>query len=80
MHAEVASEIWDEFKRYISSVDREEAADILVNILINHDEDIEDLKAAFKGDLDMKRVLAAYTNQDREEVDEDDEDYDKSDY
>ena len=33
----VASEIWSELKRYVNTVDRADAAETIVSILIDHD-------------------------------------------
>jgi hypothetical protein len=76
MPVALANEIWGELKRYISSVDREEAAETVVNILIDNDIDVDEIKANFKGDSDIKRALAQYSkdNEETEEDDEDDED------
>lgn len=82
MYSDIASEIWSELKRYVNTVDRAEAADILVSLLIDHDEDAEDIRDAFKGDAEIKRALVSYINNDEEEIDEDvdeDEDYDDND-
>ena len=86
MALHVASEIWSELKRYVNTVDRDEAAETLVSILIDNDEDPEQIRDAFKGDPAVKRALAAYLDNDKdyEEEDEDedeiDEDYDDSDW
>lgn len=78
MYSDIASEIWSELKRYVNTVDRAEAADILVSLLIDHDEDAEDIRDAFKGDADIKRALTSYIDDDQEEAEEDDdEDYDE---
>ena len=37
MSVELASEIWSEIKRYVNSVDRNEAAETLVSVLIDND-------------------------------------------
>jgi hypothetical protein len=50
MSVELASEIWTEVKRYVNSVDRNEAAETVVSILIDNDVDAEEIKTAFKGD------------------------------
>jgi hypothetical protein len=80
----VASEIWNELKRYVNTVDRQEAAETLVAVLIDHDEDVEDIRDAFKHDSDVKRALTAYLDNDKnyeEDLDEDlDEDEDESDW
>ena len=79
MHTAVASEIWDELRRFMTSVDRTEAADALVSVLINNDESAEDIREAFKGDADIKAALAGYLDdaaeEDYEDVAEEDEDW-----
>lgn len=77
MPVALASELWGELKRYISTVDRDEAAETLVNILIDNDVDAEDIKTNFKGDTDIKRALAQYI-EDMSDTEEDiDEEYDE---
>ena len=62
----VVSEIWSELKRYVNTVDRAEAAETIVSILIDHDSDVEDIRDAFKGDSDVKRALTAYLDNDKD--------------
>ena len=74
----VASEIWSELKRYVNTVDRADAAETIVSILIDHDSDVEDIRDAFKGDRDIKRALTVYLDNDKdyaedEEIDEEDD-------
>lgn len=76
MSVELASEIWTEVKRYINSVDRNEAAETVVNILIDNDVDAEEIKSAFKGDGDIKRALADYLKEEEELEEEEEDDYD----
>ena len=57
---DLASEIWNELKRYVNTVDRNEAAEVLVSVLVDNDCDPDDIRAAFKGDADVKTALAAY--------------------
>ena len=81
MHSEVASEIWSELKRYINTVDRTEAAEVLISTLVNYDEDVEDIRDAFKGDSDIKKALVAYLDNDQDEEEEDEEEeYDEDEY
>jgi hypothetical protein len=81
MSAEVAAELWGELRRYVNTVDRDEAAEIVVAVLIDNDYDADQIRDAFKGDSDIKRALAAYVNKDvEEEVDEEvDDDVDLDD-
>ena len=73
----VASEMWSELKRYVNTVDRDEAAETVVAILIDNDCDVDDIKNTFKGDADIKRALTAYLDNDRSYEDEDDEEVDE---
>ena len=77
--SQLASEIWSELKRYINTVDRGEAADTLVAVLVDHDIDADDIRDAFKGDSEVKRALTSYLDDadddtEYEEEYEDDED------
>ena len=70
----VASEIWSELKRYVNTVDRAEAAETIVSILIDHDSTVDNIKDAFKGDVDIKRALTTYLDNDKSYEDEEEED------
>jgi len=81
----VASEMWSELKRYVNTVDRDEAAQTVVAILIDNDCDVDDIKETFKGDADIKRALTAYLDDDKSYEDEEDagdeeEDYNEDDW
>ena len=83
MDENLVSIIWSELKRYTNTVDRAEAAESLVSILIDNDSDPADIKDAFAGDAEIKRALADYINKtddveeyDEEEENDEDEDYD----
>ena len=78
MSVELASEIWSEIKRYVNSVDRNEAAETLVSVLVDNDVSAEEIKSAFKGDGDIKRALADYLKE--EELEEEEDSYDDDDY
>lgn len=75
MYSEFAAELWNEFKNLINPVDREQAADILVSMLIDHDENIEDVKKAFKGDELIKHSLIYQNDEDLDDADDDYDDY-----
>jgi len=82
MSVELSKEIWDELKRYVNTVDRDEAAETLVSVLIDNDADADEIKTVFKSDTEVKRALAHYLKDHEEEEDfqddddgDDDEDY-----
>jgi hypothetical protein len=79
MSVELASEIWTEIKRHINSVDRNDAAETMVSVLIDNDVSAEEIKSAFKGDAEIKRALSDYLKEE-EELDEDDEEEYDDDY
>jgi hypothetical protein len=86
MSEAIASEIWGELKRFVNTVDRQEAAETVVQILMDNDSDVEDIRDAFKGDSDIKRALTAYLDNDKdyseddEEEDPEEEDYNEDDW
>jgi len=81
MSEAIASEIWGELKRFVNTVDRAEAAETVIQILMDNDSDVEDIRVAFKGDTDIKRALTAYLDNDKDYVEDEeepeDEDYDE---
>ena len=74
MSVELSKEIWDELKRYVNTVDRDEAAETLVSILIDNDADADEIKTMFKSDSEVKRALSSYLKDHEETDDEEDED------
>jgi hypothetical protein len=75
MRVELAKEIWDELKRYVNTVDRNEAAETLVSVLIDNDADADEIKEAFKSDSEVKRALTSYLKDHEQEEDDDDDEY-----
>lgn len=78
MTVDLASVIWSEVKSFIPSIDRQEAAEIVVSVLVDHDVNIEDIRQEFKGDSDIKKALAQYVK-DHDDDDDDDDYYDDED-
>jgi hypothetical protein len=79
MSAELSKEIWDELKRYVNVVDRNDAAETLVSVLIDNDVDADEIKSTFKNDSEIKKALASYLKDHEEEEDEDETDEDDED-
>jgi hypothetical protein len=71
----VINELWSELKRYMNSVDRADAADTVVSVLIDNDYSAEDIRDAFRGDADIKRSLAEYLDSDKQDDEDEDEHY-----
>jgi hypothetical protein len=58
--------VWHELKRFINVVDRAEAAENFVSILVDNDCNPEDIKTMFKSDSDIKKALVQYLKDDSE--------------
>lgn len=80
MSVDLAAAVWEELKRYIGPLDRTEAADALVNLLIDSNFDADDIRDSFKGDAEVKKALQGYLDDREEEEELDDEEYDDDDY
>ena len=78
MSVELAKEIWSELRRHINTVDRDEAAETLVAVLIDNDVDADEIKSVFKSESDIKRALTSYLK-DHAEDEDDEEDNDEDD-
>lgn len=73
MSTELSKEIWDELKRYVNTVDRAEAAETLVAVLIDNDIDADEIKDVFKSDGEVKRALTSYLKDHADEEEDFDE-------
>jgi len=71
---DLSSEIWNELKRYVNTVDRREAAETVVAVMIDNDCDVESIRESFKGDSDIKHALTSYLDNDKDYASEDEED------
>jgi hypothetical protein len=72
MSVDLANEVWQELKRYVNGLDRAEAAEALVSVLIDNDVSAEEIKAAFKSDSEVKQALKQYLDDHADEEDDDD--------
>ena len=83
MSLNFVAEVWDALRSHIDFNDRSDAADSLVNLLIDNNYEAEDIKDAFSGEKEVLTALKEYmAQQDNEESYEDyeeddaDEDWD----
>ena len=77
MNLNFVSEVWDALRSHIDFNDRTDAADSLVNLLIDNNYEAEDIKDAFKGDKEM--LTALKENLAHQDTEESYEDYDEDD-
>ena len=77
MKLDFVAEVWDVLRSHIDFNDRTDAADSLVNLLIDNNYEAEDIKDAFKGDKEM--LTALKENLAHQDTEESYEDYDEDD-
>ena len=74
MSVELSREIWTELRRYVNTVDRDEAAETLISVLIDNDVAADEIRDTFKGDAEVRRALTHYLKDHADEDEEEDED------
>ena len=77
MKLDFVAEVWDALRSHIDFNDRTDAADSLINLLIDNNYEAEDIKDAFKGEKEVITALKEYMAQ--QDVEESYEDYDEDD-
>ena len=77
MNLDFVAEVWDALRSHIDFNDRSDAADSLVNLLIDNNYEAEDIKDAFRGEKEVLTALKEYMAQ--HDTDDSYEDYDEDD-
>ena len=80
MSIDFIAEVWDALRSHVDSNERKDAADTLINLLIENDYEAVDIKEAFRGDKDILGALKFYAEQHEEDDYEDDEDEDQDEW
>ena len=78
MNLDFVAEVWDALRTHIDFNDRSDAADTLINLLIENNYETDDIKESFSGNKEMLKALKGYAEQhgsedDYEEYDEDED-------
>ena len=72
----MATEVWDALRTHIDPTERSDAADSLVNLLVDSGYDAEEIKDSFRGDKEINGALKYYREQ-HETEEEYDEEYEE---
>jgi hypothetical protein len=72
MSLDIIAEVWDALREHVDLNDRGNAADTLVNFLIDNNYEIDDIKDAFK-DKDITKALKGYAEEHFQDEDEEDD-------
>jgi hypothetical protein len=78
MSLDFVAEVWDALRSHIDFNERSDAADTLINLLIDNNYEADDIKSAFRGDKEILGALKGYAEQhdieeDYEEFEEDED-------
>lgn len=76
MSLDLITEVWEVLQSHIDFNERRDAADSLVNFLIDSNYEAEDIKEAFRGNKEIITAVKDYLSQQEDDQDYDDEDYD----
>ena len=77
MNLDLVAEVWDALRSHVDMNERKDAADTLVNMLIDNDYEATDIKESFRGDKDILGALKFYVEQHEPDEEEEDEDLDE---
>ena len=75
MSLDFVAEVWDALRSHIDFNERSDAADTLINLLIDNNYEADDIKDAFRGDKEMLNALKGYAEEN--DVEDDYEDYEE---
>lgn len=76
MELDLVQESWQELRRYINTMDRSDAAESLVSVLVENGVSIEDIEETFGTDADVRAALSPYLDDDDSEEDYDELNFD----
>lgn len=70
MSVSLAAEIWSLMRESVPYDDREQLADSLVGILMDHGFDLDDISYEFNDDMDVQDAIKFYREDNDEELEE----------
>jgi len=68
----IVSEAWDVLRSHIDMNDRDDAADNLINLLIDNNYEGDEIRNAFRGEKEILNALKNYIAEQEEDYDEED--------
>jgi|DEB19_MinimDraft_3_1074340.scaffolds.fasta_scaffold18566_3 hypothetical protein len=80
MTIELVKELWDGLKPIIQRADHSEAAETLINLLIDNDFDTAEIKEMFRRDQAVMDALKFFSQDDETEYEEEEEEYEEDQY
>ena len=80
MSLDFVAEVWDALRNHIDFNERKEAADSLVNLLIENNYESDEIKDAFRGEKEILTALKDYVNEHEAEEEYEEDDYEEDEW
>lgn len=77
MNLDFLREVYDALRIHIDLNERKDSADTLVNVLIDNNYEVEDIKESFRGDKEVLLALKDYQAEQDSYPEEDEEDFEE---
>jgi hypothetical protein len=80
MSLDFVAEVWDALRTHIDFNERKEAADTLVNLLIENNYEADEIKDAFRGEKEILTSLKDYVSEHEAEEEYEEDDYEEDEW
>ena len=77
MSLDFVAEVWDALREHIDLNERRDAADTLINLLLDNNYEADEIKDSFRGDKDIGTALKDYIQEHEDESYEEEEEADE---
>ena len=80
MSLDFVAEVWDAMRTHIDFNERKDAADTLVNLLIENNYETDEIKDAFRGEKEILTALKDYVREHEAEEEYEEDDYEEDEW
>lgn len=80
MNLDFVAEVWDALRTHIDFNERKEAADTLVNLLVENNYEADEIKDAFRGEKEILTALKDYVSEHEAEEEYEEDDYEEDEW
>ena len=80
MNLDFVAEVWDVLHTHIDFNERKEAADTLVNLLVENNYEADEIKDAFRGEKEILTALKDYVSEHEAEEEYEEDDYEEDEW
>lgn len=80
MSLDFIAEVWDALRTHIDFNERKEAADTLVNLLVENNYEADEIKDAFRGEKEILTALKDYVSEHEAEEEYEEDEYEEDEW